>query len=258
MNKSTFIISLLLLVFCLSCGQGGRKEQTGKSRLLIFAAASLTDLLTEVADSFEVRYPFEVTFNFASSGTLARQIEQGAAPDVFISASERWAAYLDSLGYLKKNYQGVVAQNELVVVSPINRTMMIDSLDPGPDINSLIGKNRLSIGDPAHVPAGKYAMQVLENLGIYNDLKEKLLPTTDVRSALMVVEMEEAPLGIVYKTDAIKSDKVKLVYTFPPTSHEPIVYIAGACNDKQPAIGFYEFLLTEEVKPIFLKYGFKK
>ncbi len=240
-----------------SCGSSASKKEA-KKEIMVFSAASLTDVLAEIADSFEVKYNVEVKTNMASSGTLARQIEQGGKPDVYISASKKWANYVDSLGFFIKGYKTQIAKNELVLIAPKESSLSVDAINGDLDIIALLGDGRLSMGDPSHVPAGRYAKQSLTYYKWYDKLSDKMLPAKDVRSALMVVEMNEAPVGIVYRTDAEKSKKVKVLNTFPEESHKPIVYVGGVCSDAPIAKDFYKYLNSPETKAIWAKYGFKK
>ncbi len=252
--KLTAFIALILATSCKPVGNS--KSSTEDKTLMVFSAASLTDVLSELADSFEVKYKVKVKTNMASSGTLARQIEQGGKPDIYISASKKWADYVDSLGYIQKGFKATIANNQLVLIAPKTSTTEVASIDSTLDFISLLKDARLSMGDPAHVPAGKYAKQSLEYYGWYKQLNGKTLPAKDVRSALMVVEMEEAPMGIVYKTDALKSTKVKILNSFPENSHKPIMYVSGVINDKQIAKDFFAYIQTAQAKTIWEKYGF--
>ncbi len=249
-------IAATLIAAIVSCSTASTKKQA--SQITVFAAASLTDVLSELVDSFEVKYQTKVTTNMASSGTLARQIVQGGNPDVYISASKKWANYVDSTGYILKGFKTPIAHNKLVLIAPTNSQLKVAAIDSSLQFLSLLGKDRLSIGDPAHVPAGKYAKQALSYYGWFGQLDKKLLPAKDVRSALMVVEMEEAPVGIVYQTDAQKSSKVKILATFPECSHKDIVYVAGLCHEKAEAKSFYTYINSDETKAIWAKYGFSK
>jgi molybdate transport system substrate-binding protein len=224
--------------------------------LLIFAAASLTNVLSEIADSFEIKNDVRIKINLASSGTLARQIEQGAAPDIYISASRQWADYIDSLGYFTEAYSSEIARNDLVLIAPLNSELQVPLIDSSLSFMSLVGSGRLSIGDPAHVPAGRYARQSLEYFGWYKQLENKILPAKDARSALMVIELGEAPLGIVYRTDAEASGKVQILNSFPENSHETIIYIAGVCSNKKIAKDFFAYLNSNELKAVWKKYSF--
>jgi molybdate transport system substrate-binding protein len=247
---------VLFVVFATSCGTKGKKAADTK-QITVFSAASLTDVLGEIIDSFEVKYPIKVQTNLASSGTLARQIEQGEKPDVYISASKKWADYVESLGVVVAPYKTSIAKNELVLIAPKDSEQEPIAIDSATNFIDLLKDNRLSIGDPAHVPAGKYAKQSLEYYEWFAKLDGKLLPAKDVRSALMVVEMGEAPVGIVYLTDAMKSEKVKVIGTFNEASHKPIVYFSSIVTENDESKDFYNFLTSEEMKPVWSKYGFK-
>ncbi|MCW3807984.1 molybdate ABC transporter substrate-binding protein [Plebeiibacterium marinum] len=251
-NYKNIILSIIFLGL-FSCTPI-KKEQ--KQSITVFSGAGLTDVLTEIVDSFEVKNHIKVKTNLASSGTLARQIEQGEVPDVYISASKKWADYIDSLGFTLANYKQGVAINNMVLIAPKNSTLNIAAIDSSLDIASILKDERLSMGDPAHVPAGKYAKQALEYYGWYKPLKDRILPAKDVRSALMVVELGETPLGIVYKTDALKSEKVRILTTFPSKSHIPISFIASVLKDNKLAKDFYTFLSAEEMKSVWEKHGF--
>ncbi len=252
-----FTTIAVLITAMASCSSSTNKKEK-QPEITVYSAASLTDVLSELVDSFEVKYNTKVTYNLASSGTLARQIVQGGNPDVYISASKKWANYVDSAGYILKGYKASIAHNKLVLIAPQSSALEVPSIDASLDFLNLLGKDRLSIGDPAHVPAGKYAKQALSHYGWFEKLDKKLLPAKDVRSALMVVEMEEAPVGIVYQTDAMKSSKVKILATFPEESHKDIVYVAGLCHDKAEAKEFYAFINSAETTAIWQKYGFSK
>jgi molybdate transport system substrate-binding protein len=252
----------IAFLFLISCGTGQVKEaaygEAGQHQpIMVFAGAGLTDVLSEIIDSFEILNPIKVQTNMASSGTLARQIEQGADPDIFISASTHWADYVDSLGYILPGTKVPIAKNELVLIAALNSSVKVAAIDSSLDFMSLLGKYRLSMGDPAHVPAGSYAKESLEYYGWFDKLEGKILPAKDVRSALMVVEFDEAPLGIVYHTDAQKSDKVIILGTFPETSHKPIVYVGGLCKENDMAKVFFEYLTGNASQTIWAKHGFK-
>jgi len=259
-NTRTFICILTfgMLTMISSCSRHKDRAAHGEtSKLMVFAAVSLTDVLTALKDSFEAFYPVNVQLNLASSGTLARQIEQGGRADVYISASRKWASYIDRQGFIEKEYMREIARNELVLVAPSAMALKTGTIDSTLDLMTFLAGERLSMGDPAHVPAGRYARQALEYYG-WQGTTSRILPAKDVRSALMVVEMGEAPLGIVYRTDALKSKKVQILDTFPEKSHQPIVYMAGVCKLSAASIDFYAFLNAAENFPVWEKYGFKK
>jgi len=263
-NSVTGLAVIIALTFFFSCNtrKNKDKQSTKKSEteqpIMIFAAASLTDVLTEIVDSFEVKYNVKTQINLASSGTLARQIEQGGIPDIYLSASKKWADYVDSLGVIQRDFKTDIAKNNLVLIAPFNSQLVISTIDSTLNLLSVLGLERLSMGDPSHVPAGKYAKQSLIYYGWYNQLKNRLLPAKDVRSALMVVELGETPLGIVYRTDAQKSKKVKILNTFPECSHKPIIYVGAVCKKNKNAIAFFNYLNSDFTKVIWSKYGFER
>ncbi len=260
--KSIAVFTAMALM--IACGTGRSQSdktvegQDDTSEIMVFAAASLTDVLGEIIDAFEVEYHVTVRTNMGSSGTLARQIEQGEIPDVFLSASETWADYVDSLGMMLPGTKTVFARNQLALIAPLNSDAQVAGIDNSLDLMSLLGSGRLSIGDPAHVPAGKYAEESLNYYGWLKGLEGRTLQAKDVRSALMVVELEEAPLGIVYSTDAQKSEKVKILSIFPEESHTPVTYMGGVCGEGEMAGEFFAFLNSEETNPVWDKYGFSK
>lgn len=257
-SSITFITVFILIITSCESNSKTNSQSNENNTITVFAAASLTDVLSEIVDSFEVNYNTYVTINFASSGTLARQIEQGATADIYISANKRWANYIDSLHLLVADTKQAIANNQLVLIAPKTSTVKIQSIDSNIDLTPILQNDRISMGDPLHVPAGKYAKQSLTYFGWYNDIEKYILPAKDVRSALMVVELEEAPLGIVYKTDALKSEKIKILNSFPVNSHKPIVYMAGLCRNNSMANSFLNYLNSEEMIVIWKKYGFTK
>lgn len=189
----------------------------------VFAAASLTDAVTELATRYERETGLTLRLSFASSSTLARQIENGAAADLFLSADEEWMAYLDERGLVAADTWVRPVGNRLVLVAPADRARPVE-LSRGFDLLAILGDGRLSTGDPAHVPAGRYAQQALEYFRVWDIAEPRLTRAENVRTALALVERGEAPLGIVYATDARASKAVRVVAEFPAESHEPIRY----------------------------------
>lgn len=253
-----FLVLILWITGCRNASIKNTEAVDDKKEIMVFAAASLTDVLSVLVDSFEQQYSASVKLNLASSGTLARQITQGETPDLYLSASKKWANYIDSLGYMIAPNVADVAMNQLVLIAPLSSKLDSLALDSTLDFASLLEGGRLSIGDPAHVPAGRYAKQALAYYGWYNSIDEKILPAKDVRSALMVVEMGEAPLGVVYQTDAQKSDKVKVIAAFASCSHKPIVYVAGVCKLNAASNKFFLYLNSPEANKVWARYGFQK
>lgn len=250
---------LLILLGIWACNRKQLAENGSAKideQLMVFAAASLYDVLEEIIDSFEYHSCIDVIIHTASSGTLARQIRQGEIPGVYISASVLWTNYLDSLGYLEEDSRTVIARNELALIAPKHSDLNTFTLDSTADLGSALAPKRLSIGDPQHVPAGRYAKQVLKYYGLYGQAESLLLPAKDVRSALMVVELGEAPLGIVYQTDAIRSEKVKILQIIPQTAYDPVVYEAALCQASISAETFLSFMQSEEMSKVWEKHGF--
>lgn len=241
-NNVYLLVVLLLLVSC----SGAKKSNNNE--LKVFAAASLTDVITELAQNFEQEHEVTVKLNLAASGTLARQIDQGADADVYISANKSWMDFL--VGKDKTKETEVFAKNDLVLISPVDKNFQLEKID-----SLLINtESKIAIGDPGFVPAGKYAMQVFDYYQL--DLTDKLLQSQDVRSALMMVELGEANFGVVYKTDALQSKKVNVIYTFPEETHQPVEYFRVLVSDKELAKQFYDYLYSSEAEKVLTNYSF--
>ncbi|MCW8966345.1 MAG: molybdate ABC transporter substrate-binding protein [Candidatus Pacearchaeota archaeon] len=253
--RSIISMSAVLFLFLMTAEAG--KNGTPKT-ILVSAAASLADVVTDIARQFEKENDLEVKTNFASSGTLARQIAQGLVPDVYLSANRKWMNHVDSLGYVDSKSITVIAKNKLVLIAPMKNSPDELTIEPSLDLSGMIGTERLSMGDPSHVPAGKYAAEALAFFGWESVAATQMLPAKDVRSALMVVELGECLLGIVYMTDALKSKKVKVLAIFPEESHSPVVYVAGVCSRNESAEAFQKFLLSESANETWIKYGFNR
>lgn len=227
--------------------------------LLVFAAASTTDAITEISKLYEERGLGKVTSSFASSSTLAKQIEQGAPADVFLSANEKWMDYLEERQLLAVGSRVNLLRNRIVLVVPADSPARDLELKEGQSLLPLLGADgRLAVGDPEHVPVGIYGKQALENLGMWQEIKDRIAPAKDVRAGLALVERAETPLGLVYESDVASSDKVRVIGVFPQGSHPDIVYPAAviAAGDIDAAGDFIKFLLTPEALAIFKKYGF--
>jgi molybdate transport system substrate-binding protein len=198
-----------------------------------------------------------VVSSFASSSTLAKQIANGAPANLFISADEDWMNYLDERRLIVRESRLNLLSNKLVVVSPLDSNLTVE-LVPNFPLAQLLGRERLAVGDPDHVPAGKYAKAALEKLGVWSQVESKLARAENVRAALALVERGECPLGIVYSSDARISQKLKVVATFPEESHPLITYPAAlvAEKDTDVARAFLDFLKGPDARLVFEKYGF--
>ncbi|HEX4080671.1 MAG TPA: molybdate ABC transporter substrate-binding protein [Rhizomicrobium sp.] len=228
-------------------------------KITVFAAASLTNALRAADAAYTKRTGIAVLESFASSSTLARQIEAGAPAAVFISADTKWMDYLAGKGLIAT--QTPLLGNGLALIAPADAPVSARGINAGFNWLKLLGPDgRLAVGDPDHVPAGIYAKEALQHLGVWNELEPRLARAEDVRGALALVERGDAPLGIVYVTDARVSAKVKIVGVFPPASHSPIVYPAAIVkgNDLPPVRNYFRFLQGAQARADFVRFGFAK
>ena len=223
----------------------------------VFAAASLTNVFEQAGRLYREKGGTPVRFSFAASSTLAKQIEGGAAADIFASADEQWMHYLAERNLIEKTSRRSTLGNTLVLITPPDVKRSVD-IRPGFDLSGMLGNGRLATGDPAHVPVGRYAEQALTRLGVWTAVKPKLARADNVRAALLLVERGEAPFGIVYGTDAVASGKVNIAGTFPADSHPPVSYpiaiVAG--RDRPEVQRFFEFLLGPEAQAVYKAAGF--
>lgn len=232
-------------------------ESEPRRSIVVFAAVSTTDVLREAGRRFEVAGGPSVTFNFDSSSNLAKQIKTGAPADVFVSADEVWMDDAASAGLIQIGTRENLLGNRLVLITERGRNFAVDLTKEFDAAAAQVHVERIAVGDPMHVPAGRYARQALESLGWWKSLKCSLIPTQDARSALRLVEMGEADAGIVYGTDALRSDKVTVVGEFPPETHQPIRYAVAVCKGGSgQAVEFLRFLRTSEMKALFEQAGF--
>ncbi len=233
--------------------------QARAEQLTMFAAASLTDAMKDISALWVKAGHEPVRFSFSASSTLARQIEQGAPANLFASADEKWADYLDKKGLLAAGTRKSLVGNDLVLVVEAGKPQHL-TIDPHLNIPALLGPDgRLATGDPAHVPVGLYAEQALRKLGLWDAVAPHLARTDDVRSALLLVERGEAPAGIVYSTDAAISKGVMVAGVFPDSSHDPVSYpfAVTKAGDTAEARAFLTFLTGPEAHAVFVKRGFK-
>ncbi|MGF1553844.1 MAG: molybdate ABC transporter substrate-binding protein [Paracoccaceae bacterium] len=223
---------------------------------LVFAAASLADAIEEAADAWAGRGHAPPRLSFAASSVLARQIALGAPADLFVSANAAWMDRLAADGRVAPGSRRVLATNRLVLVAPAAAAMR----EPVPlaafDLAAALGEGRLAVALTAAVPAGIYARQALEHFGVWGSVSDRLAEADNVRAALALVERAEAPLGIVYATDAAASSRVRVVATVPSSAHAPIVYPAALVGDDPEGAAFLDFLAAEEARAIFRRHGF--
>ncbi|HEY2709149.1 MAG TPA: molybdate ABC transporter substrate-binding protein [Caulobacteraceae bacterium] len=222
----------------------------------VFAAASLKNALDEVDTAYAAQSHVAARASYAASSALARQIEQGAPADVFISADSDWMDYLAQRKLITPATRRDVLSNHLALVAPATSTARL-TIGEGFPLARALGDGRLAIAG-AEVPAGKYGRASLQALGIWDSVKDRLAPAENVRGALAFVAQGEAPLGIVYDTDAKTEPKVKIVGLFPDASHPRIVYPAAlvAASHSASAGGYLGFLQGAQAAAIFKRYGF--
>lgn len=224
----------------------------------MFAAASLTNVLGELSPAWEKRAGVGIKSSFASSSVLARQIEAGGHADVFVSADREWMDYLQSRNLLDEASRRDLVGNRLVLIAPADAKGGLTIARDFPLLEALRG-GRLSTGDPDTVPVGRYARSALKSLGVWDEVADRLVRADNVRGAMMFVARGEAPLGIVYATDALVDRKVRIVDTFPLDSHEPITYPATAVRGaRSQAAAYLAYLASDEAAPVWKRYGFLK
>jgi len=225
--------------------------------VLAFAAASTTEALTEAAEHFARAGHGRVRGVFAGSSILAKQIENGAPADIYLSANPAWMDYLAARGYIIPATRRNLLANNLVLVAPSDSPAS-GAFDAETDIVAALGDRRLALGDPDHVPAGIYARQALEALGLWPALENRLIRAADVRVALHLVARGEAPLGIVYASDAGAFNGIRMAAAIAPAHHTPIRYpIALVARRNNPvARQFLEYLATPEMAALFRRHGF--
>ncbi|TLY60279.1 MAG: molybdate ABC transporter substrate-binding protein [Gammaproteobacteria bacterium] len=225
--------------------------------VLVFGAASLAEVLDDLGQTFTARTHIPVKSSLAASSALAKQIEAGAPADVFFSADLEWVSYLEQRGLLRPGSHHNVVTNRLVLIAPADSSVSL-RIAPGFDLVGALGQGRLATGDPDSVPVGKYARAALEKLGAWERVSGRLVRAENVRSALAYVSRGEAPLGIVYQTDALAQKGVRVVDVFPADSHPPITYPIALTNRAGPAAAqFVAFVTSAAARPIFIKYGFQ-
>lgn len=254
MKKIIQIVFIAVLTLLAGCSSNNNDDNPVE--LTISAAASMKDALTEIQTEFEKEHPsINLFFNFGSSGALQKQIKQGAPVDLYISASKEKFAQLVNDGLIDSKDGNPLVSNQLVLIVSKQTTLHIKTFN---DLIN-IGETKIAIGIPGVVPAGSYAKESLETMGLWEPLKEKLIQAKDVRQVLTYVETGNVDAGIVYATDAMVSSEVTLVASAPFNTHSPIVYFSGTIKDSPyytKVQQFYQYLQEEDAMTIFKKYGF--
>lgn len=261
MNKSlrNFVLALCSLTFCTfsMCAQS-----VAKTEIVVSAAASTKDALTQIAQDFTKSKPnVDVRFNFGASGALQTQIEQGAPVDVFVSAARKNMDALQTQKLIETSTRRIVARNALVLVVPTSSTRLLSTRNQIRSFGDLARADvkNVAIGAPASVPAGKYAQQVLTKIGVWKSVVGKAVQMRDVREVLAQVELGNVAAGIVYRSDAASSRRVRVVATAPATFHDAIRYDAAVVRDSRNQIAarsFVRFLTSAKARSVFVKLKF--
>lgn len=227
-------------------------------KIIVFAAASLKGPLDDAAAAFKAAKGGDVAISYAGSSALAKQIEEDAPADLFISADLDWMDHVEKANMVKEGTRSNWLGNTLVLIGPADSNATLKIVD-GFDLAGAIGDGKLAMADVKAVPAGKYGKSSLEKLGVWPSIEPKVAQTENVRAALALVASGEAPFGIVYQTDANAEPKVQVIDTFPEDSHKPIIYpIAQLTNSKAPlAADFLTYLKSPDATALFEKAGFK-
>lgn len=226
------------------------------AEVTIYAAASLTDAVGEINKMYEQKYGERAKGSYASSGTLAKQIEHGAPADVFISADTKWVSHLAQKQKIIASSQRNLLGNRLVLITPKNKPVTTP-IRMASDFNLAAAfTGKLCTGNMQSVPVGRYAKQALTHYGWLDSVRSRLVETQDVRAALNFVNRGECTLGIVYATDAAIAKNVKTIATFPLTSHTPIVYPIVMVKQNANTKRYYNFLQSSAALAVYRKYGF--
>lgn len=228
--------------------------------LTVFAAASLQNAVDEIKTNYSAMgNKDQIEAMYDSSSNLARQIEQGAPADIFISANQSWMNYLEEKDLINNDSRTNIVKNELALITyKENKNEYIVDFGSNDFWKATLKNTRIALGDPDHVPAGLYAKESFKKLGVWETVEPKVAPAQNVRAAMLLVEVKEADLGAVYSSDASVSEKVKTVATFPEELHEPIEYPIAIMKDRanDSVNGFYQYLLSDDAAAVFKKYGF--
>ncbi|MDF4411322.1 molybdate ABC transporter substrate-binding protein [Vibrio parahaemolyticus] len=226
--------------------------------LKVYAASSMTNAIDEIAQDFKEKYDVTVTPVYGGSSSIARQIINGAPADVFISANTKWMDYLVDEGVIDSDNVTNLVRNSLVLITPQSSSLAVFNFADANAWEAALNGSRLALGNPTSVPAGMYAKESLTTLGVWKEIQTKVAPAKNVRLALALVERGEAPLGVVYKTDAQLTSKVKIVGEFASDTHAAIVYPAAVVSDSTESRQFFQYLKSEDAKRVFAHYGFQQ
>ena len=250
-------IAGLFAAFVLLWGAAFSPATAEDKTLTVFAAASMKNALDDIDTAFTARTGIKVNASYAASSTLARQIEQGAPADIFVSADTDWMDYAVGKKTINAATRSNLLGNSIVLIAPKDSRIDNVTIGQGFDLAKLAGDGKIATGDVKSVPVGKYAKAALEKLGAWKAAEPKFAMAESVRAALTLVARGEAVLGIVYSTDAKVEPGVKIVGTFPADSHPPIIYPVAATSTAKPeAKQYLDYLHSSAAKMLLEKYGF--
>jgi molybdate transport system substrate-binding protein len=257
-RRTAMSVRILAFVSFLAALAGAPQPLVAQERITVFAAASLKNALDDMNAAFAKATGVKVTTSYAASPALAKQIEQGAPADVFISADLQWMDYLGERKLIKPDSRFNLLGNRLVLIAPTDSKIANVTIGQDFDVAKLAGPGRIAVADVNAVPAGRYAKAALEKLSAWAAAEPKLAQAENVRAALAFVAREETPIGIVYETDAKVEPKVKIIGAFPDGSYPPVTYPVAvtATATKQSISQYLHFLRSPGAKAIFEKYGF--
>jgi len=251
------LAGLSFLALTILFGSIWSSAQAQDNSLTVFAAASMKNALDDVDAAYTAKTGVKISASYAASSALAKQIEQGAPADIFVSADTDWMDYATGKKNINEPTRVNLLGNSIVLIAPKDSKIDNVAIGPGFDLSRLAGDGKIATGDVKAVPVGKYAQAALEKLGAWQAAAPKFAMAESVRAALALVARGEAVLGIVYATDAKVEPGVKIVGTFPADSHPAIIYPVAATSTAKPdAAGYLAFLKTSAAKAIFEKYGF--
>jgi molybdate transport system substrate-binding protein len=248
----------LFAAFAILCGSVSSPALAQDKSLTVFAAASMKNALDDIDAASTAKSGVKIAASYAASSALAKQIEQGAPADIFLSADTDWMDYTTAKKAIDEPTRVNLLGNSIVLIAPKDSKVDNVAIGSGFDLAKLAGDGKIATADVKSVPVGKYAKASLEKLGAWTAAEPKFAMTENVRAALALVARGEVALGIVYSTDAKVEPGVKIVGTFPPDSHPAIIYpVAATTTAKSEAADYLAFLRSATAKAVFEKYGFK-
>ncbi|WP_157153164.1 molybdate ABC transporter substrate-binding protein [Brachyspira murdochii] len=255
--KKLILITLIISYLFISCSSSNtdnnKTSSSNNKEILVLAAASLTDVLTELANNYKTET--QVTFSFASSGALQSQIESGARADIFFSAAQKQMDALQQKDLIDTNTRKDLLENKVVLIAPSNSKLNIKSFTDITNADVI----KIGLGEPKSVPVGQYSEEILSNLSILDDVKEKCVYGSDVRNVLSWVEIGEVDCGIVYSTDAKIAKDINIIAEAPERTHKKVIYpiaIIKSSQNKEEALKFIDYISSDKSIEVFKAYGF--